>query len=349
MNSLPSSIHPQLIQAIQAAHQLANTAQYAQATSICDQILKIAPKQADAIHLLGVIAFKDGDFDKAIQLFKKAIKFNGNNPQFYSNLGLALHEAGQLTEAESNYRQALKIDPNHADAYYNLHAVLLKTNDRTKSIDCLRKVINLHPGDRDAKFMLAILLDNDESQDLLRAIPADDGLMQARIDAWEYFKTQDRMPVFTGSSLQSFEIGMNAAKVKGLVLEFGVRHGKSIRQLVRLARQETHGFDSFEGLPEAWHDESKGSYTTKGKIPKVPPLVKLHVGWFNETLPKFLEKHKEPVRFINVDCDIYSSTKTIFELLAHQIVVGNVIVFDEYVGNQRCREDEFKAFQEAVE
>jgi len=55
-----------------------------------------------------------------------------------------------------------------------------------------------------------------------------------------------------------------------------------------------------------------------------------------------------PVRFMNIDCDIYSSTKTILELFTKQIVPGTVIVFDEYIGNLNWREDEFKAFQEAV-
>ena len=115
-----------------------------------------------------------------------------------------------------------------------------------------------------------------------------------------------------------------------------------------MVNQPVHGFDSFEGLPEVWHHEPKGSYTTKGVIPTVPENVSLHVGWFEDTLPEFLAGNNEPVRFINIDCDIYSSTVTILEQLAPRMVVGSVIVFDEYIGNEHWRDDEFKAFQEAV-
>ena len=52
---------------------------------------------------------------------------------------------------------------------------------------------------------------------------------------------------------------------------------------------------------------------------------------------------------MNVDCDIYSSTKTIFEFLGDRIVPGTIIVFDEYLINPTWRDDEYKAFQEAVE
>ena len=112
--------------------------------------------------------------------------------------------------------------------------------------------------------------------------------------------------------------------------------------------QDVRGFDSFEGLPEAWHDEPKGSYTTKGVIPSVPENVTLHQGWFEDTLPGFVGNNQAPVRFMNIDCDTYNSTKTILELLAEQIIPGTVIVFDEYIGYGNWREDEFRAFQEAV-
>ena len=76
--------------------------------------------------------------------------------------------------------------------------------------------------------------------------------------------------------------------------------------------------------------------------------VILHSGWFEDSLPDFINKYQAPVRFMNVDCDIYSSTKTVLDLLAEQIVPGTVISFDEYIGNENWRDDEFKAFQEAA-
>jgi hypothetical protein len=180
-------------------------------------------------------------------------------------------------------------------------------------------------------------------------IEATDIVNCAHLDAWNYIKlSKDPLPPITGSSIEAFKIGMKAAVNEGLVLEFGVGFGTSIRLISELAEQEVHGFDSFEGLPEAWNHEPKGSYSTKGIIPSVPDNVILHDGWFEETLPSFVDQHQTPIRFMNIDCDIYSSTKTIFDLLAKQITTGTVIVFDEYIGNANWREDEFKAFQEAV-
>ena len=61
------------------------------------------------------------------------------------------------------------------------------------------------------------------------------------------------------------------------------------------------------------------------------------------------DNKEKPIRFMNIDCDLYSSTKDIFDAVADRVVPGTVIIFDEYVMNPHWREDEFRAFGEAVE
>ncbi|HWU35024.1 MAG TPA: tetratricopeptide repeat protein [Methylovorus sp.] len=348
-NQQPSA---NVLHALRTAHQLQAAGNTKQAEAVCQQLLAGDPRQADAIHLLGVIALQDGNMEKAAQHFQKAIKLNGKNPQFHSNQGLVWHEQGKLNEAERAYRQAIQLDSRYVDAWYNLHALLIRVGDHGAACEALNNVLSLNPHDQEARLMMAILLDYagdcEGGLAMEQMLDLNSHLMKARLDTWHYFRALPHKPALTGSNLATFKLAVAHAKVKGLVLEFGVRHGNSIRQLVQLVGQEAHGFDSFQGLPEDWHAESRGSYSTKGVIPKVPPMVKLHAGWFDETLPAFVATHPGPVRLINVDCDIYSSTKTVLDTLADRIVSGTVIVFDEYIGNEHWREDEYKAFQEAV-
>jgi hypothetical protein len=217
----------------------------------------------------------------------------------------------------------------------------------------MEKAVDFDPLNMNHRFILGMLWDY--SGDTQKATPHFDtveggeSLYRARLDAWRYIKSANKkMPTIIGSNIDAFKLGIEAAVVDGLVLEFGVRFGTSIRQISTLVDQDVHGFDSFQGLPESWHSEPKGTYSTKGVIPSVPQNVTLHDGWFEEILPGFVEQYPEPVRFMNIDCDIYSSTKTILENFAKQIIPGTVIVFDEYIGNEHWRKDEFKAFQEAV-
>lgn len=146
----------------------------------------------------------------------------------------------------------------------------------------------------------------------------------------------------------------NANIESGLWLEFGVMHGKSINFISNRIKTKIYGFDSFEGLPEDWYTDleygKKGSFSTNGQLPKVNDNVKLIKGWYDVTLPEFVSNLTKDdfVSFIHIDCDLYSSTKTVFKILAPFIKEGTVIMFDEYWYNYGWQEHEFKAFQEFV-
>lgn len=138
----------------------------------------------------------------------------------------------------------------------------------------------------------------------------------------------------------------------GIYLEFGVYRGETVNLIAEAFPDKIiYGFDSFEGLPEDWRGTlfSKGTFNVNGKLPPVRENVRLIKGWFNETLPEFVKAHPEPCAFIHVDCDLYSSTKTIFDNLKNQIVSGTVIAFDEYFGYPCWADGEYKAFMELIE
>lgn len=141
-----------------------------------------------------------------------------------------------------------------------------------------------------------------------------------------------------------------AARLPGLVLEFGVEKGASLALLAGTTTGTVHGFDSFEGLPENWTGtfEEKGKFAMRGRRPRVPRNARLHVGWFNDTLPGFLAAYPEDASLVHIDCDIYQSTKTVFDHVGPRIKPGTVIVFDEYFNYPAWREHEYKAFQEFV-
>lgn len=135
----------------------------------------------------------------------------------------------------------------------------------------------------------------------------------------------------------------------GLFLEFGVYSGDTINYISDLADQKIYGFDSFKGLPEFWRKGyDKGKFKTD-TLPQVNENVELVVGWFHETLPGFTEQHPGPIAFMHVDCDLYSSAKTVFDNLKKRIALGTVIVFDEYFNYPGWEKGEFKAFQEFVQ
>jgi hypothetical protein len=110
-------------------------------------------------------------------------------------------------------------------------------------------------------------------------------------------------------------------------------------------------------LPDAWvigegeqrGIEGAGFYSTHGRLPEVPENVRFHVGTFDATLPGFCNEIPGPVSFINVDCDMYSSTKSIFDHIGGRIRPDTVIAFDDYFCLPGWREHEYRAFREFLD
>jgi hypothetical protein len=123
-------------------------------------------------------------------------------------------------------------------------------------------------------------------------------------------------------------------------MEFGVAGGKSIRRMVeRFTHPDARffGFDSFEGIPEDWADKPRGSFSMKGKPPvMLDKRVKLIQGWFQDSVPGFLESMKKtdaaPV-LVHYDADLYSSTLFLLCTLWHHIP-DYYFIFDEFMSDE---------------
>jgi hypothetical protein len=173
-------------------------------------------------------------------------------------------------------------------------------------------------------------------------------LQRALDETVDYITTHMSDALIRKDAYAVLTFASNRAHLDGLYLEFGVRSGSTINHIARHNPGRTiHGFDSFDGLPEAWsgYTMDKGAFRGEG-IPVVADTVELHVGWFDDTLPQFLDAHPGDVAFVHIDSDIYSSAKTVLDNLAPRIRPGSIIVFNEYFNYPNWKRHEFKAFQE---
>jgi Macrocin-O-methyltransferase (TylF) len=138
------------------------------------------------------------------------------------------------------------------------------------------------------------------------------------------------------------------APAHGLLMEFGVWKGMWINRFASWTDRPVYGFDSFEGLPEPWTFVDRGFFAIQ-ELPKVRDNVTLVKGWFDQTLPRFLETRPEPAAFLHIDCDVYSSTKTVLDLLKDRIVAGTTIVLDDFMMQPGWQRAEYRAWQEFVD
>lgn len=327
-------------------------------------------RQAEALQCLRVanVSFKDpvlqndigvcfsllGHHEEAISAFKTALNRQNEFPSAWVNLGHSLHEQGLESEAVYAFQRAAFQDPHSSVGWYWLGRVLFDAGVLSEASDSFSRAVLVDERDLWARFGLAMSLDLQGDAKGARAqfsmLPKEHCDIGKGVESWAYAREKCSSKTrFLASTRKTLRAALECAADVGMNLEFGVRFGESTRWIAQADPTRTlHGFDSFQGLPEDWHIQKKGVYSTHGSLPELPKNVELHIGWFDDTLPGFIERHEGPVRFMNIDCDLYSATRSVLDKLAERIVPGTVIVFDEYLLNDWWREDEFKAFQEVV-
>lgn len=182
-----------------------------------------------------------------------------------------------------------------------------------------------------------------------------DPVQAMRLDALgetvAYIKANARDALCLRTRDKLFDYALSRASGDGLVLEFGVHRGASLTYIARrLAPRPVYGFDSFRGNPEDWSgwDAPRGVFDRQGRRPKVPPNAHLVSGWFDDSLRAWLRDHHGEIAFVHVDCDLYSSTRCVFDHLGERIGRGTIIVFDEYFNYVNWQRHEYRAFQEFI-
>ena len=120
--------------------------------------LVIKPDYADAFCNIGIIQKKIGELDESIISYKKAIKFNPLHAVAYYNLGDALKGQGKLEEAVEVYNKAVAIKPEYADAYYNLGNALKDQGKLEEAIEAYNKALKIKPDYAEAYNNLGVVL-----------------------------------------------------------------------------------------------------------------------------------------------------------------------------------------------
>jgi tetratricopeptide (TPR) repeat protein len=137
---------PALIQGmVKDALERHQAGQFAEAERIYRQILSIDPRNADCLHLLGMIAYQTGELETAAALIRSAIAIHDKGSSYYANLGTVLQAQGKPDEAEELYRQALVLNPGLAEVHVNLANVLQARGELEDSAKYYERALALKP------------------------------------------------------------------------------------------------------------------------------------------------------------------------------------------------------------
>ncbi len=130
----------------------------AQAEPFYRQILSLDPNHAEALHLLGLLAYQVGKLDQAVTLLTQAIQSDASQAPYRFNLGVVLQKQGKLDEAAAAYEKAVKLFPAHAEALSNLGNVRLEQGKPEEAVLAYRKALEANPSYVEAHNNLGVAL-----------------------------------------------------------------------------------------------------------------------------------------------------------------------------------------------
>ena len=122
------------------------------------EVLARAPRHAQALHFLGVLAHQRGDIAAAVDLIGQAIAADGNVADFHYNLGVILEAIGRRDEAAARYRAASDLKPDHFGAWLNLGNALLALGRLDEAEAACRAAAKLAPQSGEARYNLGTAL-----------------------------------------------------------------------------------------------------------------------------------------------------------------------------------------------
>ncbi len=133
---------------LNAAMQYHNSGHFDEAAKLYRQILQIQPQNADALHLLGVIAAQKNDNVIAEKLIRQAIAIKPNQADYYTNLGNVLQAQGHIEQAIQYHQKALEMMPVNQrtfHAYNNLGVCFHEIYQWQQAINCYQHALKLAP------------------------------------------------------------------------------------------------------------------------------------------------------------------------------------------------------------
>jgi tetratricopeptide (TPR) repeat protein len=197
---------------LRAVHANLQAGDWAGAERLCRELLARAPKNPDALHLLGAARLGAGhpgeaavhigtalqldarnpvmlehlglaklalrDYPAAETAFRRALQSGASHALLYMRLGMALHYQARLGEALTALRAAAAEAPEDPDVLLNLGNALAADGQADAALECYRKATALHPDRANAHFNAGAQLRRmgrlEEAETALRAALAAD-------------------------------------------------------------------------------------------------------------------------------------------------------------------------------
>ncbi len=296
------------------------------------------PDFAEAYNNLGIVLYESGALNGALQHFTSAIQIKPGLADAHNHCGNVHTDRGDLPAARRSFATALEVDPDHAEACWNLAGTAADSEQCLHWLDCC---LHIEPEHHNATMLRAAIRSAQGDNDALTALRESGHRDHPFMRSFDWVFGQPTQPLICCNRWAFFDAVTEHCDTSRPFYEFGVWRGQSFRYLMR-SFSAGYGFDTFAGLPEDWHEHSRGSYSSAGHIPDIDG-GEFIAGEFEQSLPEFFAHDRPLAALINFDADLYTSTLCALEHANKVIDEQTILVFDELIMNEHWEQDEYRA------
>jgi predicted O-linked N-acetylglucosamine transferase (SPINDLY family) len=210
--SAPAGRPPSLPALLAQGRALHQAGRLPEAERLYREVLRQEPRQAGALHFLGVLAFQAGHAQAAAELIAQAVAADPRAADAHANLGLALHASGRPADALASLDRALALRPDSVEALGNRGVVLSALGRDGDALDALDAALARQPANPEFHFArgnaLLALRRADE------AVPAYDACLQlapGHVDAHVQRGNAQRMRRRPAQALEDYDAALARA------------------------------------------------------------------------------------------------------------------------------------------
>jgi len=130
---------------LQLAFSLHRSGKFAEASVLYRKIIKRNPKQARALHSLGMIEATRGNHAEAVQLMERSLSVQPANIQFVKNYATLLCQLGRYESASAVCLKGFEFDANNGYLLYLAAGALRKQDRLQDAVSAFDRLLALAP------------------------------------------------------------------------------------------------------------------------------------------------------------------------------------------------------------
>lgn len=151
----PGTVALPIDEVLRIANEYERGSRLADAQRLLNHILGGAPHQGDALHLAGVVAFRLGDIDTALDLMVRSLRHGIDTPLYLRNICEVYRALGRLDEALATAQRAIALAPADPLCLHNQAVIHYHRLELQAALDCAGRALRIDPSLPGAHFIRA--------------------------------------------------------------------------------------------------------------------------------------------------------------------------------------------------